>query len=251
MLPKYLNGPEGDGDPGDWASSVVGDSFDAAVGPGEAMTVSATDLRLLDILGFHPTAPAAPSSPATPAPTVAASSEITLIQDTTLAKGQSVYFRDSAPGYVTGYVLGVSGPEPGPRFTNAGTITLISAGIETGRLIAVTGGGQFVNSSSGKIFVEANAAPNPGLSDYGNAYGFLGDFHGPDFSNAGLIQVVSYANTATGYYSANSAAPFVNKSTGVIDVWSETTGVGAGFNNGGSFRNAGRIEGHGARRHRR
>jgi len=39
-------------DAGDWASSVADDSFDALSGPGVANTVSATDLRVMDVLGY-------------------------------------------------------------------------------------------------------------------------------------------------------------------------------------------------------
>lgn len=39
-------------DAGDWGPSVVDDSFDAQSGPGVANTVSATDLREMDVLGY-------------------------------------------------------------------------------------------------------------------------------------------------------------------------------------------------------
>jgi Ca2+-binding RTX toxin-like protein len=41
-------------DLGDWAGSVIGDAFGAG-GPGSPGTVSATDLQVLDILGWNPT----------------------------------------------------------------------------------------------------------------------------------------------------------------------------------------------------
>lgn len=44
-------------DAGDWASSVVGDAFDAFSGSGVANTVSATDLREMDVLGYEMSPP--------------------------------------------------------------------------------------------------------------------------------------------------------------------------------------------------
>jgi hypothetical protein len=42
----------------DWASSISGDAFGAS-GPGAPGTITATDLRVMDILGWTPSAPAA------------------------------------------------------------------------------------------------------------------------------------------------------------------------------------------------
>jgi hypothetical protein len=54
-LAWYNDGSNG-GDPGDWASSgstnVVADSYDAFSSPGSAQTVSATDLNVLDMVGY-------------------------------------------------------------------------------------------------------------------------------------------------------------------------------------------------------
>ena len=50
-------------DLGDWASSVYGDSFGAG-GPGSPGVVSATDLEVLEVLGWSPTASSGPFVPA-------------------------------------------------------------------------------------------------------------------------------------------------------------------------------------------
>ena len=50
-LAEFNNGSN-DGDPGDWASSVVDDSYDALSNPGVANTVSATDLTVMNALGY-------------------------------------------------------------------------------------------------------------------------------------------------------------------------------------------------------
>ena len=50
-LAEFNNGSNG-GDPGDWASSVVNDSYDAFSSIGVANTVSATDLTVMNVLGY-------------------------------------------------------------------------------------------------------------------------------------------------------------------------------------------------------
>jgi hypothetical protein len=50
-LAEFNNGSNG-GDPGDWATSVVDDSYDAFSNPGVANTVSATDLTEMEALGY-------------------------------------------------------------------------------------------------------------------------------------------------------------------------------------------------------
>ena len=49
-LAEFNNGSNGD--PGDWASSVLDDSYDAFSNAGVANTVSATDLKVMEALGF-------------------------------------------------------------------------------------------------------------------------------------------------------------------------------------------------------
>ncbi len=50
-LAEFNNGSNG-GDPGDWAGSVPNDSYDAFASIGAANTVSATDLTLMNVLGY-------------------------------------------------------------------------------------------------------------------------------------------------------------------------------------------------------
>jgi hypothetical protein len=52
-----FNNPTNGNDAGDWASSVTHDSFDAIASSGAANTVSATDLTLMNVLGYSLAAP--------------------------------------------------------------------------------------------------------------------------------------------------------------------------------------------------
>jgi hypothetical protein len=54
-----FNNPRTGGDAADWSTSVVDDSYDAFSTIGVANTVSATDLRLMDVLGYTLATPAA------------------------------------------------------------------------------------------------------------------------------------------------------------------------------------------------
>ena len=63
-----FDNPSNGGDAGDWSQTVSGDAFDAFGDTNRADLVSATDLQVMDLIGYR-IAPAAP--PATPATTVA------------------------------------------------------------------------------------------------------------------------------------------------------------------------------------
>lgn len=52
------------GDPGDWAASVTGDSFQSYNAAGTTNVVTPTDIRLLDVLGYMTTAPTTAASTA-------------------------------------------------------------------------------------------------------------------------------------------------------------------------------------------
>jgi autotransporter passenger strand-loop-strand repeat protein len=54
-LLAQFNDPSNGGDAGDWASSVLNDSFDAFSLQGTVNPVSPTDLREMDVIGFTPT----------------------------------------------------------------------------------------------------------------------------------------------------------------------------------------------------
>lgn len=72
MLGQF-NNPLTGGDAADWSARTLGDTFGDSV-PGLAATLSSTDLRLLDVLGYTVAAPAAavPAAPVTaPAPALA------------------------------------------------------------------------------------------------------------------------------------------------------------------------------------
>jgi hypothetical protein len=51
ILAQFNNGGNG-GDPGDWSTAVPNDSYDAFSNSGVANTVSATDLTVMDVLGY-------------------------------------------------------------------------------------------------------------------------------------------------------------------------------------------------------
>ena len=63
-----LNFDTSGGDSGDWASSVSNDSFDATANPGVVNAVSASDLTLMDAIGWDPAGSVAPLSPPPPPP---------------------------------------------------------------------------------------------------------------------------------------------------------------------------------------
>ena len=68
----------GGGDPGDWASSVANDSFDASATPGVINAVTANDLTLMDAIGWDPAGSVAPLSPPPPPPPPSPPSPVTI-----------------------------------------------------------------------------------------------------------------------------------------------------------------------------
>ncbi len=234
LLSQFNNAFQNGGDPGDWAASVPGDSFDAVAQPGTELSVSPTDLRELDVLGFHSTAPTPVPPIATPVPGGAAVGPVTFTQNFNIAQGQSYYFNPgSAATNTTGFTF--SGT---PTLTNAGTITLISTAGSGSVNIGVAGaqhGGAFDNGATGALYVEASASG-------AQVDGFQGGAGSPSVANAGLIQAVSAAGSATGVAIADAAAPFSNAVSGTVKVWAADTGIGADFGSGGAFSNAGQID---------
>jgi hypothetical protein len=68
----------GGGDPGDWASSVADDSFDAIATPNVVNAVTANDLTLMDAIGWDPAGSIASSPPPPPPPSPPPPSAVTI-----------------------------------------------------------------------------------------------------------------------------------------------------------------------------
>jgi hypothetical protein len=225
------NNPLNGGDGGDWSTAVPDDSFDAFATLGVPLTVSPTDLRLLDILGFQPTALAAATPPTTPTPSVGATAPVTVTSGLTVTGSQFIQFAGS-PGSVTGYTL--SGASA--SLTDSGTITVISSA--AAGAVGVSGSahaGFFQVNAGDAFYVEATAAG-------GSAAGFLGGAASPNVAINGLEQVVSAQSAAAGVVSGDSASSVSIGSAGTILVWGGTSAVGVDLTNGGSFSNSGLVE---------
>jgi len=221
LLP--FDNPINGGDSGDWSQTVTGDSFDAFGGPNEADLISATDLRVMDVLGYHPVAPA----PTTPTPTGPTGTPIDQTQSAQVTAGQTLNLQDAATDGVrpfTGVTLEVATPgQQPPSFTNAGSIWVD----ETGS-IAVVGvmdrtsfgsGGDFAastftNTATGAIYVNGSQAI--GFESNQN------QFNSSAFDNAGLIQVVATTGGAMGYYGEGNGyshpTQVTNEATGRLIV---------------------------------
>ena len=226
------NNPLNGGDGGDWSTAVLDDSFDAFATPGVELPVSTTDLRLLDVLGFHPTAPAPATPPGTPTPSVGASSPMTETQNTTISSGQSVYIPFSASAAdTTGYTL--SGAV---SLTDDGTITVISAAAagDVG-VSASVHGGTVQTGANAALYVEASASG-------AQATGFDGGAAAPNVVNDGLIHVVSSEGSATGVQTSDSTSSFTEGASDVLVAWGDASATGVAFTDGGSFSNAGTIQ---------
>ncbi|MGA0601424.1 NF038122 family metalloprotease [Caulobacter sp. KR2-114] len=222
LLP--FDNPVNGGDSGDWSQTVTGDAFDAFGGPNEADLISATDLRLMDVLGYHPNRN---TPPTTPTPAGGAGSGLTVSQDTTLAQGQTAYV-------TSGPAISISG---GPSFTNAGTIEVITVNNGDVPVGILDNSGNFgvptvKNAATGVIYVESTTAA-------GVAFGYQGGYPSAPFENAGLIQVVSLQGAAVGAKNEASET-FTNDATGKVIVWSAYEADG--INMGGGLINAGLID---------
>ena len=225
------NNPLNGGDGGDWSTAVLDDSFDAFATTGVALTVSATDLRLLDVLGFHPTATAPATPPSTPTPSVGGSSPLTEAQNTTISSGQSVYFPFAASANdTTGYTL--SGAA---SLTDDGTITVISAAAAGVGVSASAHGGTVQVGAGAALYVEATA-------NGAQATGFDGGAAAPNVVNDGLIHVVSNAGAAMGVLTSDSTSGYTEGASDTLTVWGDASATGVDFTNGGAFSNAGTIQ---------
>ncbi len=234
LLP--FNDPTNGGDAGDWSQAVSGDSYDAFGQPGVAETVSATDVRLMDVLGYNLARP----MPTTPTPNLTpANATIVVAQTYQVAQGQTVYFLTTDPGSsdIPAFQLGSSSGSSG-LFTNAGTIIAYSTSAQNFLVETVLGFNtamSFTNTATGSVYVEAN-----GIGD--SVYDLKAL---PNVDNAGLLQAVSTNGQATAYVSLGSydlSVSFTNEATGLLTVWASGSAIGADFTLFGSFSNAGVID---------
>ncbi len=240
MLQAFDN-PANGGDSGDWAQTVHGDSFDAFADTGQAMTMTAVDLREMDVLGYH----AAPTTPATPTPTGAATSQGVTVTEVTapspdyqVGAGQSLYFKDVIPPL--DIYLNCSPYGPALTFENAGTIWAIGTTGYGAAAITTTGvesfydggpmsvGAQITNAAGGAIYVDAAID---------SAYGVYGGAT-TSVLNSGVFQIVADNGYAIGAEGVDSLA-FDNKAGGTFTVSGVGRAWGVNFTTVGAFSNEG------------
>ncbi len=220
LLP--FNDPGNGGSAADWSQAVTGDAFGALAEPGVKEQVSAIDVRVLELLGYHVSAEA-------PTPNGVPISPLSVTQAFQLAAGQSLNF--DGP-------FAIVMQQPGSAFTltNAGTIT--DTGLKSQvDVVGISPPGEssfasstFSNLASGVLSVTAT-------DDAADAVGI---YYGPAVVNAGLIQVTSNKADAWGA----TGEPFTNTSTGTLRVQAadHATGVNLSLSGDAAFSNAGVID---------
>lgn len=140
------------GDPGDWASSVVNDPFDAYASPGVLEKVSAADLTEMNALGWAVAGSTVTTPPATPPATSAPSGVVVAPDTSTLVSGlgQNCITANSP---IAG--LAEAGGKAGDSFTytlggaNAGSFKLTAAsnGVELS-----AAGAKVMGAANGKLY---------------------------------------------------------------------------------------------------
>ena len=221
---KAFNDPANGGDAGDWATTATPDAFDAFGQTGVAETVAATDLQVLDVLGYSTAALMAPAQPVTPTPTIAPSGTTTIGGDRWIGPTESYFVvANGGPINAVGFQIG-----PADVGVTA-TVTLASYGaitaMATGRYaygVSITGPLAFFNNlASGVVRVEVTAVGDV-------AYGAI-DQGGTALGNSGLIQSVALKDTAIGVWGNTNSAlnPVItNSQTGVISAWAARSATG-------------------------
>ena len=223
LLP--FNDPSDGGDAGDWSTAVSGDSFDAFGDPGTEMSMSAVDIRVLQLLGYQvsATAPSPNGTPVTPD---------TVQQSDQVASGQTLNFNGP-------YAFLVAPTSPTIAITNAGSI--VDSGVDSqidviglatdpySNSPATSSNWTFTNTATGVLSVTATATASDAV----------GVFYGTGVANSGAIEVVSDTADAFGIW----GAPYSSTGTGSLTVQAENTAVGVNLEvtDGGAFSNAGVI----------
>ena len=239
-LLRAFNDPANGGDAGDWSQSANGDAFLAFAPSGVQLSVSATDLQTLDVIGYRPVR----VFPSTPAPGIATSARLVLTQDYQLNQGQALYFKDlsdfvATPPLSAVYMDISSGSGHKVTLTNSGQITYTDSKGKNVAGVIQHGGVQpfgsdttFNNNASGTLTVDAG----------GKAWGYYSSWDST-VNNFGRIQVVSHNDQAIGAELFGKWFDwFKNKSSGVVSVWAPGTATGVDLHVGGGFDNAGLVE---------
>ncbi len=238
LLP--FDNPLNGGDAGDWSQNVSMDSFDAFDDVGVLEAISATDLSVMDVLGYHPSI----SPPATPIPNVAPSALVVTSQPVEIAQGQNVYFTGTSQvsAYLLNYPIGLA-------FNNAGTLAVVgsqAAGLGVQEGTVTLDHSVVTNAATGVWMVASSGGWWAG--------GFFGGSPGSsDFVNDGVMQVVAPDGVATGVRSeaGNEIDPadgdvfqFAQSATGTLTVWGGAQAFGVQMDNSVQhyqFSNAGKI----------
>jgi len=157
----------GGGDPGDWSSSVVNDSFDANSAGNVVNVVSANDLILMDTIGWDRTGVASappPPPPPPPAPTGVAGSPVTtalaaaqtaggLAANSSLAKFSQV---GGASGDSYTYMLGGTGAAPF-KLSSSSNVAMLAAGASG--VVGATNGALYALTVTAKDLTVGTASP--------------------------------------------------------------------------------------------